>query len=223
MARKKSEFLSALGTMMEMWKVIVAAVFNLGGSDDDLRRILTDKSLAGKIAEVIMTNGKTVAKTLGDTYHVTVDYTRSLAEMIVAGRYDWANSDINGKNFPIERPELVAQTGKGPYRTPEPTTGSIVELVLIHLDRVVSTADVLRYFHENNLRPGDLPTLLALAESNPGLQQEFPIIALGSSWVNPHGNRNVPCLWDVDVGRELNLHRCGSEWDSYYRFLAVSK
>lgn len=54
MARKKSEFLSALGVVFEIGKAIIDAVFELGGNDDDLRRIVSDKELPRKIAEVIM-------------------------------------------------------------------------------------------------------------------------------------------------------------------------
>ena len=54
MARQKSGLLSAMGTAFEIVKAMVDEVLNLGGSDDDLRRILTEPKLRKKIAELIV-------------------------------------------------------------------------------------------------------------------------------------------------------------------------
>lgn len=56
MARKKSEFLSAIGIVFQIWGKIVDAVLKLGGGDDDFRRILTDPDLPDRIAQVIVDN-----------------------------------------------------------------------------------------------------------------------------------------------------------------------
>jgi hypothetical protein len=54
MARSKSEFLSALGKMFEIWKRLVEAVQELGGSDDNFRPLLWDKELVKRVAAAIM-------------------------------------------------------------------------------------------------------------------------------------------------------------------------
>jgi hypothetical protein len=54
MARKNSEFLSALGKMFEIWKLILHAVLDLGGSDEDLSRLLTDPTRVREIAKIIV-------------------------------------------------------------------------------------------------------------------------------------------------------------------------
>ncbi len=54
MALKKSEFLSVLGIMFQIWKALVDEVLSLGGGDDDLRRIQTDSGLRRKLAEFIV-------------------------------------------------------------------------------------------------------------------------------------------------------------------------
>jgi len=51
---KKSEFLSALGVMFEVWKAVVDAVLAKGGTDDDLRRIKDEPGLAEKLADLIV-------------------------------------------------------------------------------------------------------------------------------------------------------------------------
>lgn len=52
--RQKSEFLSAFGTAMEIFRAITNAVLERGGSDDDIRRVLTSRKLADEIAGLIV-------------------------------------------------------------------------------------------------------------------------------------------------------------------------
>ena len=139
-------------------------------------------------------------------YVVSVDYGMSLAGMIVAGQYDWKNSDINAKNFPV--------AGEGVVET---------KLELIHLNKVASTDEVEAYLEKNGLRPATLAELLAFGAMFPEIQREFPVIALGSSWVDPDGNRDVPCLNWNGSERYLNLYWDGSDWYEICRFLAVRK
>lgn len=55
MARaKKSEFLSSFGTAFQAFKAITDAVLAQGGSDDDLRRLISKPSLAQQVAAIIM-------------------------------------------------------------------------------------------------------------------------------------------------------------------------
>jgi len=62
MARKKSEFLGALGTCFQIFKTIADAVMEEGGSDDDLRKVLQPgNGLARNIA--LLVTGKAAAVT----------------------------------------------------------------------------------------------------------------------------------------------------------------
>lgn len=54
MAQKKSEFISAFDIAARIWKSLVNAILDRGGTDDDLRRIETDETLRGKLAEFIV-------------------------------------------------------------------------------------------------------------------------------------------------------------------------
>lgn len=140
------------------------------------------------------------------TYPVTVDYSLSLAKMIKAGKYDWKNDNITAKNFPVK--------GEGKQAVvPE----------LVHLNRFASTDEVLAHMEANNLRPATLPELLAFGEKYPDVQREFPIVALGSSWVSPDGGRGVTCLWGGGGGRRLDLIWCEVGWGDSCRFLVVRK
>ena len=59
MARPVSQFLKASGKMWEIWQVIVNVVLDLGGSDEDLARLLKDKDRVRRIGEIIVERAKT--------------------------------------------------------------------------------------------------------------------------------------------------------------------
>jgi len=87
MARKKSEFLAALGIAFEIFKAIADAVISRGGNDDDLRRIVSEKGLAGKIAEVVMAGRAAVGSfmTLGNRTYEYFSYLRD-GETTIGGQ-----------------------------------------------------------------------------------------------------------------------------------------
>lgn len=64
MAWQKSGFLSSLGILWEIWKALVNEVLDLGGSDDDLRRIQTNDGLRRKLAELIVAHREKAARTV---------------------------------------------------------------------------------------------------------------------------------------------------------------
>ena len=142
-------------------------------------------------------------------YSVSIDYTMSLKEMIKAGNYNWKNDDITDAHFPI--------TGEGT---------ADVKLRLICLARTATTKEVEEHLTAMDLRSATLAELLAFGATYPDKQREFPIVALGSSWVGPGSNRGVPCLDRGSDGRRglgLDWDAPGDEWGDYYGFLAVSK
>jgi len=139
-------------------------------------------------------------------YSATVDYGKSVEEMVVAGNYDWKNKDINSKNFPV--------SGEGTVN---------VNFELIHLNKGVSSEDALTHLEENGMRPPTIEELLVFGSSYPEIQREFPVICLGSSWVSPGGDRDVPYLSRDGSERGLSLGWFGGDWDECCRFLAVRK
>lgn len=200
--KKKSDFLKGFGKAFEIFKAIVNAVLDIGGDDSDLDRILTDSELRKQIAGLIVKTKKVV----GDIYTATVDYGMSLADMIKAGKYDWVNDDITAEHFPI--------TGSGKVE---------VSFELVHLNKSTSSEEILLHMEKNNLRPATLAELLAFGAKYPEKQREFPIIALGSSWVYRDGDRCVPYLGRYDSKRRLVLGWFGSGWYDCWRFLTVRK
>jgi len=200
--KKKSDFLSGMGKAFEIFRAIVNAVLDIGGNDSDLERILTDANLRKQIADLIVKTKKVI----GDTYTALVDYGMSLADMIKVGKYDWFNDDITAEHFPIK--------GNGKDE---------VDFQLVHLNKSASSEEVLLHMEKNNLRPATLAELLAFGAKYPEIQREFPICALGSSWVDRGGDRRVPCLGRSGSGRLLGLGWFDGDWHGGYRFLAVRK
>jgi hypothetical protein len=143
-----------------------------------------------------------------DIFKVTVDYTKSLADMILSGKYDYVNGDITSEHFPFGAvsPEQV-------------------EIRLVHLGREATTDEVLAELDKMNLRPATLAELLALGAAHPDLQRKFWMVALGSRWSDPDGRVGVPLLDRVVFGRGLDLrwYVPVSWWVSVDRFVAVCK
>lgn len=149
---------------------------------------------------------KASSKPQVESFTIKVDYTKLLADMVAAGKYDYANEYIVAKNFPIEG-----------------TCSVETELVLVHFDRAIQSDDVVKEMKQMRLRPATLPELLALGAKYPDLQREYPIVALGSSWVGSGGRRRVPCLDYWSARRYLYLRWFGPGWDRCCRFAAVRK
>lgn len=198
MSKQKSDILSGMGSGFQIMK----ALRDAGATDEELRRIIVENSfLPAQIVSVL--RGGQVS---GDGFIVTVDYSKSLAEMVASGHYDWKNSDIVAEHFPT--------TQKGVNE---------VKLELVHLDKNASTDEVLRYLDEHGYRPATLLELLAFGAKYPDEQKKYPVVALGSVWRSSGGDRYVACLDCYGAERHLSLSWCGDDWHGRCRFLAVRK
>ena len=164
--------------------------------------IENQESLRDVLREALAPDGKSA----GNTYPLSVDYGRSVEDGVRAGRYDWANSDINSRNFPTER-KGVAEV--------------VVEL--IHFNRVISIDEALRELDRMGYRPAEPHELLAFGQKYPEVQREFPVVAPGSAWQDRFGSRVVPYLYRDGSKRILNLDWIEGDWDEVCRFAVVRK
>ncbi len=121
---------------------------------------------------------------------------RTLAERIKAGKYDivYYDQDIVEENFPIHRPNKVG-----------PLVG--VDRVFVHLKKTASTNEVFRYMDVHNLRSARIEELLKIGEENPDVQRDFPVVALGSTWVDSDGYLRAKYL---------------SNSNGFYRYLSLT-
>ena len=140
------------------------------------------------------------------TFRLQVNYDLSVDAAIRDGKYDYVNGNITEKNFPTNR--------KGTTK---------LDIVLVHLDRNVSSEDAIKELDKLGLRPAELHELLAFGAKYPDEQRKHPIVALGSVWQHLNGFWIVPYLWHDDSGRRLCLHWFDNDWSASYRFAGVRK
>lgn len=201
---KVSAMVSGAGMAADVWTRLDHAVKAQGGTDEDLHLLARGEGQAmiDQIAATLVRAGATTR----NAYPVTTDYGQSLADMIAAGKYDWTNESITAENFPVQ--------GEGTVK---------LEIVLFHPNRDIESEDVVKELDQMGLRPATLPELCAYGAKYPETQREFPIVALGSSWVGPDGDRCVPCLDGFSQERYLDLGYWDDGWDADCRFAAVRK
>ncbi len=171
----------------------IEAIVNKLGGMDGVRRLLS--------GELVV---QPPDLTVGD-FEILVDYTQTLEAMIAAGRYDWANSDITAKRFPVEGEGKVTKKAK-----------------LYHFNRSMTSEEVIRELDKQGKRPATIEELLAFGAQHPEIQRQFPVVALGSS-AEVGGCRYVAYLRRFGSLRHLLLRYWNGDWRGCYRFLAFDK
>ena len=141
-------------------------------------------------------------------YPITVDYSKTLEEMIAAGKYDYVNSEITSINFPIP-------SDKSGSKNPE--------AIILHFNKRIDTEKLLKILNRKGFRPGTLPELLAFGAKYPEAQIRHWVIALGSSWQDSGGGRRVVWLGGGVGHRPAALDDRRSWWVRSARFLAFRK
>jgi hypothetical protein len=196
MTRKKSEFVSAMGTGFEIVQALSGAVTDLGGSDDDLRKVLSDKKLRVKMAQLL----------------VGTSATMTLAQMIAdagfpSGRF---STDIHEQNFPLDKEGAYDASG----------------LYLIGGDREWTINEVESAVKPGGGRLEGLVRGLAWLKANSeALKDGDPIVFPASSWVDADGDVLVPCARLDDGEPWLGLDWGGRDgrWNRPFRFLVSGK
>lgn len=169
---------------------------------DVVRAHLSNKAASHSAVAVLLSKPPQVTE---DIYPITVDYSLTLEQMIVAGAYDWVNSAITPKNFPVK--------GKGIV---------ILDAQFIYFGCSMSSDAIIAELDKIGLRPATHAELLAFGAKYPELQRQFLSVALGSVG-EVGGGRFVVYLWRHADERRLNLDCFAYYWFGYCRFLAVRK
>jgi len=142
---------------------------------------------------------------LSESTTLSVDYSRSLEEMIAVGNYDWKNDIITAEQFPVVGEGVVQYEAK-----------------LCHFDRAISSGAAVKAIQAAGFEPGDIEHLLSFGEKYSEEWRKYPIIALGSV-AGVRIRRFVPCLSRRNTGHSLDLGWWGNNWDDHCRFLVVRK
>jgi len=151
-----------------------------------------------------------------------VDYSKSLMQAIMAGKYNKRDKDIIANHFPVP----VKMAGKK----------TVVSVKVFSFDFGLNRSGLLREMIKNNYHPdaekivkrlrrhnchpADIRELLALGAAFPHLQRRYLIIALGSSWRN-NGEDFFPYLGIDNYERHLCLSDFPVGWLPNFHFLGV--
>ncbi|MDO8493233.1 MAG: hypothetical protein Q7S19_01675 [bacterium] len=181
-----------------------------GNSTENRVQALVDSGVLADILESDPTkvDRNELRKFLGLTpteLEVLIDYTQTLEQMITAGHYDWANSDITAKRFPLKGEGKVAR-----------------KAYLVHFDHGISSENAIKELDKQGKRPATIEELLAFGAKYPEIQRKFPVVALGSS-AKVDGDRSVAYLDRYGSARRLHLVWWDGDWNANYRFLAFAK
>lgn len=137
-------------------------------------------------------------------YPITIDYTKSLYEMIDSTQVKWFNPEVNPARF------IICGVGQ-----------KECNVELIRFNRTVLYHVVLRQLQDIGRRPTKIEELLALAAAHPNLQCRFPIIGLGST-CRINGSERVPFLHGRRNTRDIRLSHIDVAWSTSFRFAAVN-
>ncbi|MFC1721442.1 hypothetical protein ACFL0Z_00845 [Patescibacteria group bacterium] len=207
MKKKVSPVVSEAGVYLSLMTELNRRVLSRGGTFADWHRLVKPEGepKLDQIADLMVRPNN--MERLGDSCNLLIK-PAPLAKLIECCNLDHVNSDINEEHFPINKSDF------GRF-----------SMYWVHFDEQMYTPDVLGFLEKEGLIPGRLVQLLGLGAFAPNLQREFPIIALGSSWVNPRGSSNVPALGSFGDARAryLRLSWDDYRWYAHCRFLALSK
>lgn len=134
-----------------------------------------------------------------------VDFGQTLPQMIDAAHFDWVNSDITAKRFPVEG------SGKKKYHFKP-----------YEFKRSISSEDATALMTKDGFPPARHEAGLAFARDFPNEQLKHPIALLGSS-AEVGGYRYVLCLYRRDAERNLGLYDWAYGWHGYWAFLGAQE
>lgn len=199
MARQKSDLLGALGAAFQIVKAIVEAVQDRGGSDEDVRLILKDAGVCGKIADLLVR-----VRTVFTVPNINYDDPRWRS---LKGDYYFSNTDLRPEHFPISRKGVGEVVMEYVVFDHEPTTQEALDCINGRSDlRLPDRAETEKFLDQNDQE-----------------RKKFPIIGLCGSVVERSGDRSVACVFAGGDGRYLVFDWLGGHWDQHCRFLAVRK
>lgn len=217
MARRTTGFLSAFDSASQIFQALAKEVMEIGGSDADLRSLLTDKAKRRRVAEAIhggRATGGACAHRSG-VYIIPVDY---------------------GPNPSKTQLELEEFSGEGtvsemfdgrPWNkhcscTSMDETNAKRTMSLFWFDDYMESADVITCINSKGFRPATEKEARAFAKACPDEQREFSIVALGAFAIRD-ARQHVAVLYGDVEGRYLRSGWVGHKWSQRYRFLAVRK
>ena len=187
------------------------ALKKAGFTDELIQEIINSKNneMAVKMFAAIVSDPAAESTINAIIFDFAVDYTRTVAEMVKVGKYDWSNNNITADHYPIPQDKAGKKED--------------INTKVFHFNRAISSADAVKEMEKEGYRPATAHEIMDFGEKNPELQRQFPIVALGSVWQYGILYRFVLVLGEGGSKRLLKLSFWDGGWADFYRFLAVRK
>ena len=140
-----------------------------------------------------------------NSYRITVGDGRTTEELVEAGNYGYAHSQVVSENFPARH--------FGGIR--------VREIVLLSFDHDVSSDEATNEAAGLGLERPEYEDALYYGIKFPNVQLEGPVAFLHDPWFGFYGRRDVLCLWNNAGRRELGLEGFDNPWTQDYRLAFV--
>ena len=144
----------------------------------------------------------------GIIFNFTVDYNRSVEEMVMARKYDWLDTNVIDR-YPIPK-DKVGQSEN-------------ISAELIHFNRLIYYEDAINEIAKEGYRGITAHEMMAFGESNSELQEDFPIIALESIWQIEAYRALLAFTASSLFNYDLSGNLIGGDFPAVCRFLVVQK
>ena len=129
----------------------------------------------------------------------------TLHDRIMRGNYDWIESELIERKFPV----TADQEGDWRWK-------------LFPFDRNISFEKAIMLMKEDGYDAGQIGHILTFGEKYPEEQRKYPIVGPGSvTWLGLH--RVVPVLWGDGGSRGLDLSWIGDDWGDGCRLFGVRR
>lgn len=212
MSKSKScELIRGAGMSATLWQKFEESIKRNNGVPDDLHFLAT--SAGDQYIDEVARRLVTIGAMQRNAFVVPVNYDLAHDAQIEKAQFDWV-TDYDGKlirNDPTE------------HLYPLPTGVVEQRIVLVHLNRRAERPEIIAEMDKLNVRPTVSPEFLALTKAYPDLQRKFPLVGLGSVWVDSHRCRHVLCAYGHSGGCYLYLFWDDRAWLEDRRFPAVGK
>jgi len=141
-----------------------------------------------------------------EDFEIVVNYAYSIEEIAVKDSHHFSSFHINSKNFP----KVESKAGE-----------ELVLVKIIQFKNPIKTDDLMVILKNNNFRPANIFELLAFSKKYQKYQLMFPIVALGSSFVNEKGSSLVPSISSNITKRSVYTVWSDEIWSTNFRFLVI--
>lgn len=182
----KSEFLSAFGTAFEVFKALAQQVFDAGGDDLTLRRMMTGRLERQMAKELVSERSEILPERYG------IQGRRDMDQAIKDGKYDWHDEKtIHAGYFPPPE-DRFRDVSAVLVRMNHDAVDAMQETLRGHGLRAASLHELLGFgaaYHDRykGLRVFALGTVMEGA--NPYEKDMYPVIEDGFSWGNAYRRR----------------------------------